>query len=46
MQIRSFRLHRASGADAEWLAATINRESRPFGVRVARRDDDRIELRT
>jgi poly-gamma-glutamate synthesis protein (capsule biosynthesis protein) len=33
-QIRNFRVRRASREDAEWLAATIDRESRRFGFRV------------
>jgi poly-gamma-glutamate synthesis protein (capsule biosynthesis protein) len=35
LQIRNFRVSRASQADATWLAGTINRESRGFGVLVA-----------
>lgn len=45
MQIRNFRLNRASRADAEWLEDTINRESRRFGVCLQLLDDDRLELR-
>jgi poly-gamma-glutamate synthesis protein (capsule biosynthesis protein) len=46
MRIRSFRLGRASRPDAEWLRDTLDRESRPFGVRVRLLDDDRLELRS
>jgi poly-gamma-glutamate capsule biosynthesis protein CapA/YwtB (metallophosphatase superfamily) len=34
LQIRRFRLHRASPEDAEWLAEMLNREGRVFGTRV------------
>ena len=34
MQIRSFRVTRATPADAGWLAKTLDRVSRPFGARV------------
>lgn len=34
LQIRQFRLHHASGEDAEWLRGLLDRESAPFGVRV------------
>ena len=34
MQIRSFRVTRATPADAGWLAKTVDRVSRPFGARV------------
>jgi poly-gamma-glutamate synthesis protein (capsule biosynthesis protein) len=44
MQIRNFRLNRASRADAEWLRDTIDRESRKFGVRVELPAGDRLEL--
>jgi poly-gamma-glutamate synthesis protein (capsule biosynthesis protein) len=44
MQIRNFRLNRASRADSGWLKDTIDRESRKFGVRVELHDDDRLEL--
>ncbi len=33
---RRFRLERASADDAAWLAATLDRESKPFGARVER----------
>jgi poly-gamma-glutamate synthesis protein (capsule biosynthesis protein) len=44
MQIRNFRLNRASRPDAEWLRDTINRESRRFGIRVDRLDEHRLVL--
>jgi poly-gamma-glutamate capsule biosynthesis protein CapA/YwtB (metallophosphatase superfamily) len=34
-QLRRFRLQRASAEDAAWLAATLERHSRAFGVRVS-----------
>jgi poly-gamma-glutamate synthesis protein (capsule biosynthesis protein) len=34
LQIRSMRLHRASPADARWLADTLNREGKRFGTRI------------
>jgi poly-gamma-glutamate synthesis protein (capsule biosynthesis protein) len=34
MQIRRFRVTRATPADAGWLAKTLDRVSRPFGARV------------
>jgi poly-gamma-glutamate synthesis protein (capsule biosynthesis protein) len=46
MQIRNFRLNRASRADATWLRDTINRESRRFDCQVKLREDDRLELRS
>jgi poly-gamma-glutamate synthesis protein (capsule biosynthesis protein) len=39
LRMRRLRLERASSADAEWLAHTLDRESAPFGVRVTRRAD-------
>lgn len=44
MQIRNFRLSRASRSDAEWLGDTINRTSRTFGVRVVGLDDGELVL--
>jgi poly-gamma-glutamate capsule biosynthesis protein CapA/YwtB (metallophosphatase superfamily) len=37
--IRNFRLQRPSAADARWLVATLDRECRPFGVRVVQRNE-------
>jgi poly-gamma-glutamate synthesis protein (capsule biosynthesis protein) len=34
MQVRRFRLHRASDADARWLGELLNRWGAPFGTRV------------
>src|SRR5690606_17050883 len=34
LQIRKFRLNRASRSDAEWLRETLNREGRPFGASI------------
>ncbi len=34
MQIKNFRLGRASPADARWLAEVLNREGKKFGTRV------------
>ncbi|MEW6325555.1 MAG: CapA family protein [Nitrospirota bacterium] len=34
LQIRRFRLRRASAADAQWLRDVLTREGRPFGTRV------------
>jgi poly-gamma-glutamate synthesis protein (capsule biosynthesis protein) len=45
MRMRNFRVSRALREEARWLADTINRESRPFGVRVELGDDPRLELR-
>jgi poly-gamma-glutamate synthesis protein (capsule biosynthesis protein) len=36
LQIRRLRLNRARPADADWLARTLDRESRKLGTRVAR----------
>jgi poly-gamma-glutamate synthesis protein (capsule biosynthesis protein) len=42
MTIRRFRLHRASAQDADWLGAVLTRESRRFGVEIARAPDGRL----
>jgi poly-gamma-glutamate synthesis protein (capsule biosynthesis protein) len=44
MRIRRLRLERARGEAAAWLAATLDRVSRPFGSAVARTDDDTLRL--
>ncbi len=44
MQIRSFRVTRASPADAGWLAQTLHRVSRPFGARVEPTADGRLAV--
>lgn len=42
LQMRRFRLERASSADVAWLARRLDRESAPFGVRVMREKDDAL----
>ena len=37
-------LERASQTDAEWLRATLERTSRRFGLHVAARSDDLLEV--
>jgi poly-gamma-glutamate synthesis protein (capsule biosynthesis protein) len=44
LQIRRFRLHRASNEDADWLMRTLDRESRRFDVRVERGSRGAFEL--
>jgi poly-gamma-glutamate synthesis protein (capsule biosynthesis protein) len=44
MQIRNFRLNRASGEDAAWLRDTLNRMSARFGFQVALHGEDRLDL--
>jgi len=44
MQIRRFRVGRASAADARWLCAVLDREGRRFGTRALRGTDNRIEI--
>ncbi len=44
LQIRNMRLNRASRADAEWLAGTLNREGRPLGTGVRLGSDDVLRL--
>jgi poly-gamma-glutamate synthesis protein (capsule biosynthesis protein) len=44
MEIRRFRLQRASEADARWLTTTLDRESRRFGCRVQWSDDGPLTL--
>jgi poly-gamma-glutamate synthesis protein (capsule biosynthesis protein) len=45
MQIRRFRLRRASQEDARWLATTLDRESARFGCRVDPSGDGALSLR-
>ncbi len=45
LQIRRFRLHRPSAADAAWLRAVMARECGRLGTTVAGDDARRIELR-
>lgn len=44
LQIRNFRLNRASRADAEWLANMLNREGAPFGTGIERGADNSLTL--
>jgi poly-gamma-glutamate synthesis protein (capsule biosynthesis protein) len=44
MRMRRFRLNRASAAEAGWMAATLDRESRPFGSRVDLASDRSLSL--
>ncbi len=44
LQMRQFRLHRASAEDAESIRATVDRESLKFGARVNRAADDTFAL--
>ena len=45
LQIRRFRLNRASERDAAWLRDVLNRESSKFGVRVMSGEDDALAVR-
>jgi poly-gamma-glutamate capsule biosynthesis protein CapA/YwtB (metallophosphatase superfamily) len=45
LQIRRFRLNRASQRDAAWLRDVLNRESNKFGVRVVAGEDDALVVR-
>ena len=45
-QARKMRLHRAAAADAQWLAAALERASRRFGSRVDLQPDGLLALRT
>jgi poly-gamma-glutamate capsule biosynthesis protein CapA/YwtB (metallophosphatase superfamily) len=44
LRVRRVRLERATQTDAEWLRATIEHTSRRFGIRVAARPDDLLEV--
>jgi poly-gamma-glutamate capsule biosynthesis protein CapA/YwtB (metallophosphatase superfamily) len=44
LQIRGFRLNRTSDEDVDWLLRTLDRESRQFGARVARRRRGTLKL--
>jgi poly-gamma-glutamate capsule biosynthesis protein CapA/YwtB (metallophosphatase superfamily) len=44
LQIRNMRLNRASRADVEWLARTLNREGKPLGTCVRLGSDDVLRL--
>ncbi len=41
-RIRRFRLQRAEAEEAAWLQATLDRESAPFGTRIALEADGRL----
>lgn len=43
MRMRRFRLEHAPGEETEWLAKTLDRESRPFGVRVVPAGEGRLQ---
>jgi poly-gamma-glutamate capsule biosynthesis protein CapA/YwtB (metallophosphatase superfamily) len=43
-QIKYFKVNRASGDDAFWLANTLNREGKRFGTRVNVDEDNRVIL--
>jgi poly-gamma-glutamate capsule biosynthesis protein CapA/YwtB (metallophosphatase superfamily) len=45
MQIKNFRLQRASGSDARWLRDTLNRYGRGFATRLETGEDDRLYLK-
>jgi poly-gamma-glutamate synthesis protein (capsule biosynthesis protein) len=44
MQMRRFRLQRASEQDARWLCEVLDREGRPFGSRVVAGADGELEV--
>jgi poly-gamma-glutamate synthesis protein (capsule biosynthesis protein) len=44
MQIKHFRLNRASSADALWLSDILNREGKRFGTRVELNEDNTLTL--
>ena len=45
VQARKLRLHRAAAADAQWLAAALERASRRFGSRIDPQPDGLLALR-
>jgi poly-gamma-glutamate synthesis protein (capsule biosynthesis protein) len=45
MQMRKFRLNRASRQDAEWLGKTLDREGRTLGTRAELGEDNTLLLR-
>jgi poly-gamma-glutamate synthesis protein (capsule biosynthesis protein) len=45
MQIKNFKLHRASRSDALWLRDTLNREGMKLRTRVELNDDNTLALR-
>ena len=44
LQARRMRLQRANEGDVEWLRRTLDRVSRPFGVRIDRRSTDSVTM--
>ncbi len=44
MQIRNLRLNRAGAADADWIARTLDRISRPFGAHVQLTPDGTLAI--
>jgi poly-gamma-glutamate synthesis protein (capsule biosynthesis protein) len=44
MQIKQFRLNRASEADARWLKEVLNREGKKFGTRVRVNEEGALSL--
>ena len=44
LHVRRMRLERATQADAEWLRTTLERTSRQFGIHVAARPNDLLEV--
>jgi poly-gamma-glutamate synthesis protein (capsule biosynthesis protein) len=45
MQIKRFKVNRASRADALWLKNTLNRKGGKFGTRVELRKHDTLKLK-
>jgi poly-gamma-glutamate capsule biosynthesis protein CapA/YwtB (metallophosphatase superfamily) len=45
LQVRNFRLNRASSADARWLRDILSREGKKFGTRVEPGNDNTLTLR-
>jgi poly-gamma-glutamate capsule biosynthesis protein CapA/YwtB (metallophosphatase superfamily) len=45
MQVRRFRLNRASAADVQWLYTLLNRLGAPFATPVQRESDHSLTLR-
>ena len=45
MQLRRFRLNRASAADTTWICALLNQLSAPFGTQVQLAQDNRMVLK-
>lgn len=45
LQARRMRLNRVTGNDAQWLQSTLDRISRPFGVRVGLAPDGMLDAR-